>query len=632
MTDGFFRVAAATPKIKVADCSYNKEQIVSLLRQAAERQAGAVVFPELCLTGYTCGDLFHDSTLIRASERALLQILEETQDLNLIAAIGLPVALHAELYNAAAVICRGELLGFAAKSNIPNYGEFYEARHFSPAPKCLAVEYAGRKVPLGSQLVFLCENEPMLAIGAEICEDLWVASPPSTVQALSGATVLLNSSASDEVIGKAAYRRSLVQGQSARLISAYVYADAGAGESSTDLVFSGHNIIAENGTALAESEPFGTGLVTADIDLERLAQERRRTTTWRPEYSCYEVPFRMNLPDLKQERRIAPMPFVPEDSRDLAERCEMILNMQANGLKTRLEHTKCKSAVIGISGGLDSTLALLVTVRAFDFLQLDRGGICAVSMPGFGTTERTKSNAQLLAELLGVTYREIPIGETVMKHFRDIGHDPEVRDVTYENAQARERTQVLMDIANQTGGMVIGTGDLSELALGWATYNGDHMSMYGVNASIPKTLVRHLVNHAAVTGSGNLCALLKDILDTPVSPELLPPVDGLIFQETETIVGPYELHDFFLYYLLRFGFSPGKIYRMACSAFAGKQEPEEILRWLKIFYRRFFAQQFKRSCLPDGPKVGSVTLSPRGDWRMPSDASAAVWTEELEQL
>ncbi len=632
MNDGFFKTAAATPSIKVADCEYNKNAILDLMREAEKRGVGAVVFPELCLTGYTCGDLFRDRTLITAAQKALSDILKQSKGMNLLAVIGLPVPVGANLYNAAAVICRGKLLGLPTKSNIPNYSEFYEARHFTPAPEYVEVSFCGATVPLGNSLIFKCESMPELVVGVEICEDLWVPCPPSAQLAQCGATLILNPSASDEIIGKAPYRRGLVKDQSARLIAAYAYADAGEGESSTDLIYSGHNLIAENGTVLAESQQFSTGLTVADVDLQRMLQERLRTTTWSNAGEAYEVSFDMDLPKIRMERKFPALPFVPDDTRDLNERCEMILNMQANGLKTRLKHTGSKCVTIGISGGLDSTLALIVIVRAFDMLKLDRKGVMAVSMPGFGTTKRTKNNAQHLCELMGVTFQEISIGSAVTQHFQDIKHDPDVRDVTYENSQARERTQVLMDLANQCGGFVIGTGDLSELALGWATFNGDIMSMYGVNSSIPKTLVRHLVHHAALTSGEELCALLEDVLDTPVSPELLPPVDGVISQKTENIVGPYELHDFFLYYMLRFGFTPTKIFHMAQSAFAGTYDDTTIKKWLGTFYKRFFMHQFKRSCLPDGPKVGSVTLSPRGDWRMPSDASARLWLDEIEAL
>ena len=635
LKDGFFRIACATPSVRVADCQYNMERIAELIREAAEQGAGAVVFPELCITGYTCGDLFLTLPLLRGAERALAELARRTEDLDIVAVVGLPVAAGSRLYNCAAVLYRGEILGLTAKKNIPNYSEFYEARYFTPCPDYLELDLCGAAQTLAGRLLLRCESLPGLTFGIEICEDLWVADPPSVKLAEMGATVLLNLSASDETIGKAAYRRSLVSGQSARLFCAYAYADAGQGESSTDMVFSGHNIIAENGAILAQSKAFSTGLITADIDVQRLCQERLRTTTWHsiptPE-DALVVSFDLPERELDLRRKIEPMPFVPADTADLEERCEAILMMQAQGLRTRLAHTHCRSAVVGLSGGLDSTLALLVTVRAFDLLGLDRKGVLAVSMPCFGTTSRTKNNAEGLAHALGVSFREIPIRDAVTQHFADIGQDPAVHDVTYENAQARERTQVLMDLANQTGGMVIGTGDLSELALGWATYNGDHMSMYGVNASIPKTLVRHLVHYAALKGDEGLRALLLDILDTPVSPELLPPVDGVISQKTEDLVGPYELHDFFLYYMLRYGFGPAKIYRMAKLAFDGRYTDDVIKKWLVSFCRRFFAQQFKRSCLPDGPKVGSVTLSPRGDFRMPSDACAVLWMEEANAL
>lgn len=632
MNDGFIKVAAATPSIKVADCIHNGEEILKLIQQAASRGVSVVVFPELCVTGYTCGDLFRSRTLIESAERTLAELIEKTKDLNILAVVGLPVAAGADLYNAAAVFCRGKLLGITAKTSLPNYSEFYEARHFTPSPEYTQVHLCGELVPLGNTLIFSCRSMPELVVGVEICEDLWIASPPSSRLAPCGATLLLNLSASDEIIGKSPYRRNLVAIQSGRLLSAYVYADAGEGESSTDLVYTGHNLIAENGMILAESKHFETGLTVTDVDLQRMVQERLRTTTWSNVGKAEEISFDMKIPQIKLERKFPALPFVPDSNQDLQERCEMILSLQASGLKTRLMHTGSKCVVLGISGGLDSTLALMVIARAFDQLKLDRKGIHAISMPGFGTTTRTKGNAQRLSELLGATFQEIPIHDAVNQHFKDIQHNPEIQDVTYENSQARERTQILMDIANQCGGFVIGTGDLSELALGWATFNGDIMSMYGVNGSIPKTLVRHLVHHAAVTSGDELCALLEDVLDTPVSPELLPPVDGKISQKTEDIVGPYELHDFFLYYMLRFGFTPGKIYRMAQQAFAGTYDDATIKKWLKNFFKRFFAHQFKRSCLPDGPKVGSVSLSPRGDWRMPSDASARLWLDEIESL
>ncbi len=651
--DGFFRIAAVTPKIRVADVEGNARAVLACVRAAAEAGVGALALPELCLTGYTCGDLFQNRPLVTACERALAWLLAETRDVPVLFTVGLPVAAGGALYNCAAVCCAGELLGLTAKSYLPNYGEFYERRWFEPAPvEPRWVPFAGEdSVPLGAGLVYRCVD-PLLqdvVVGVEICEDLWVAAPPSTEMALAGdATIILNPSASDEIVGKAAYRRDLVRGQSARLYCAYAYADAGAGESTTDLVFAGENLIAENGSLLARTPLMSCDMAVADVDIDRLVAERRRSNTWkRPvggEGACCEVRFSFagemarDAPDLMRSAldidRVFPRtPFVPVDHGDLAERCEEIFSLQAAGLATRLAHTGTRHAVIGLSGGLDSTLALLVTVRAFDSIGLDRTGITAVSMPGFGTTGRTKGNAATLAAALGVDFREIPIHAAVEQHFRDIGHDPAVTDVTYENSQARERTQLLMDIANQAGGFVIGTGDLSELALGWATYNGDHMSMYGVNASVPKTLVRHLVRYAANAFGGQIERTLLDILDTPVSPELLPPTgDGQIAQRTEDLVGPYELHDFFLYHLLRFGFAPGKIFRMACRSFAGTYDAHTVWSWLRVFYRRFFAQQFKRSCLPDGPKVGSVTLSPRGDWRMPSDASARLWLAEIDSL
>lgn len=647
--DGFFRIAAATPEIRVADVSGNADAALASIRAAASDGVRALVLPELCLTGYTAADLLHDRALLDACEAALARILAETADLPIFFALGLPVAVGESVYNAAAACCRGRLLGLTAKRNLPTYGEFYEARWFAPAPGApREVIFAGRRAPLGCGLVYACED-PGAAdarIGIEVCEDLWVPEPPSTRMATdSGATVILNLSASDEIVGKDAYRRDLVASTSARLFSAYAYADAGAGESTTDLVFAGVNLVAENGSVLDETTPFTCARAAADIDLARLVFERRRATTWQrsPEADLAPapIPFSLGLPAgeaatrsaLEADRVLDPRPFVPADPATLAERCETILGIQAAGLATRLAHTRTAHVVLGLSGGLDSTLALLVCARAFDRLGLDRTGIHAVSMPGFGTTARTKGNAERLAEELGVDFRVIPIGAAVERHFADIGQDPALRDVTYENSQARERTQILMDLSNRLAGFVVGTGDLSELALGWATYNADHMSMYGVNAGVPKTLVRHLVRYVAGTLDTAPAAVLEDILATPVSPELLPPTaDGEIAQRTEDLVGPYELHDYFLYHMLRGGHRPGRIYRQACRSFAGTFDAETIRFWLRTFYRRFFSQQFKRSCLPDGPKVGSVTLSPRGDWRMPSDASAALWLAEVDGL
>ena len=637
MRDGFIRVAAATPAVRAAQVAGNLRSIKELIFQAAEEGCGLVCFPELAVTAYTCGDLFRDAALLAAAEPGLAQLLEDTKELDILCAVGVPVPWEGALYNCAAVFHRGRLLGLPAKEHIPNYGEFYEARHFTPAPDPVTVTYCGQQVPLGKGLLFPCENVPGLTVAAELCEDLWGAQPPSAALAQNGATVVANASCSDETIGKAEYRRDLVKMWSGHLLCAYVYADGGPGESTTDMVFAGHDLIAENGALLGESQLFTHGLTTADIDLERLVQERRRMNTWqaRRDSAVVRVPFRYReetLQNFQPRRKFSPAPFVPRDQEGLTSRCQLILTMQAQGLATRLSHIGCKSAVIGLSGGLDSTLALLVTVRAFDSLRLDRKGIYAVSMPCFGTTGRTKSNAQKIAEELGVDFREVSIEKAVRQHFADIGQDMDCLDAAFENSQARERTQVVMDLANRVGGIAIGTGDLSELALGWATYNGDHMSMYGVNASVPKTLVRYLVRYEAEHSGERLAQALFDVLDTPVSPELLPPKDGEISQKTEELVGPYELHDFFLYYMLRFGFAPGKIYRMACRAFEGAYAPETIKRWLATFYRRFFSQQFKRSCLPDGPKVGSVTLSPRGDLRMPSDASAQLWLEEIEKL
>ena len=636
MKDGFIRVAAATPEIQVADCVYNREQIEKMLKEASDNQASVVVFPELCLTGYTCGDLFLQDLLLDQTTKELEKLLKFSEAFDILAAVGMPMMVRGKLYNAAVLFQKGKILGVVPKTFIPNYSEFSESRYFERGMKeAVRIQLAGQETWFGTQILFQCENMNGFVLGAEISEDLWAPNPPSVEHALAGATVMLNLSASDEAAGKSDYRKALVSGQSARLISAYVYASAGEGESTTDLVFPGHNLICENGTCLAESKSFETGIIYADVDLGRLNSDRRRMATFiqssSEEYVC--VPFELEKRELKLNRFIDPSPFVPSDDGNRQKRCEEILNIQAVGLKKRLAHTHCENAVVGISGGLDSTLALLVTVRAFDMLGIDRKKIMAVTMPCFGTTDRTYNNACQLVNDLGADLHEVNIREAVTLHFKDIGQDLDNHDVTFENGQARERTQVLMDLANQRGGMVIGTGDLSELALGWATYNGDHMSMYGVNASIPKTLVRHLVQYYAdFCAEDSLKAVLLDILDTPVSPELIPPKEGEISQKTEDLVGPYELHDFFLYQMIRFGYSPAKIYRLAKIAFDGEYTSETILKWMKNFYHRFFTQQFKRSCVPDGPKVGSVGLSPRGDWRMPSDASARIWKMELETL
>jgi NAD+ synthase (glutamine-hydrolysing) len=627
-----------TPVIKVADCEYNTEKIIELACKAFGDGVRVAVFPEMCITGYTCNDLFLHEELINSAKRSLVKIAEHSKEWKgMLVFVGLPYELDCKLYNVAAAVCDGEILGLVPKKNIPDYGEFYERRQFTPGfNRARYTDIDGKRVPIGGKLLFKCANMKELVVGAEICEDLWVPQPPSIKHALNGATLIVNCSASNETVGKKSYRKDLVSGQSARLVCAYVYASAGEGESTQDIVFGGADIICENGTVLGESELFSGCCVYSDIDIRKISAERRRMSTYVPEtdeeYTF--VDFNIGLTELELSRKYEKTPFVPADKARKQERCEEILNIQTFGLKKRLVHTSAKSAVIGLSGGLDSTLALLVTVRAFDACGLDRKGIICVTMPCFGTTDRTYNNAVALAEKLGCTLREIDIKEAVLLHFRDIGHDEAVHDVTYENGQARERTQILMDIANRTGGLVIGTGDMSELALGWATYNGDHMSMYGVNASVPKTLVRHLVGYYADTcGDEKLKNVLYDILDTPVSPELLPPSeDGTIAQKTEDLVGPYELHDFFLYHMLRSMMTPEKIFRIARQTFGDTYDDYTIYKWLRTFTWRFFAQQFKRSCLPDGPKVGTVAVSPRGDLRMPSDASSALWMSELDKI
>ena len=635
MRHGFIKVAAATPDIRVADVDYNKGQIIKQMDEAAEAGAKIIVFPELCTTGYTCSDLFLQDILLNSAKKALVEIAEHTKNLDALVFVGVPIAVGGELYNVAAALNHGNILGFTTKSFLPNYGEFYEMRQFRPGPKkAEKILFGGKEIPFGPQLLFVENQMANLIVSAEICEDVWSPVPPSIEAAREGATVIVNCSASDETIGKASYREALISGQSARLISGYIYANAGEGESTTDLVFGGHNLIAENGTILAEAKRFSNGIIYTEFDVQKIANERRKNTTFTEtqEHVLPRIPFGLEQTETILTRTFPSRPFVPRDDQERAKRCEEILTIQAMGLKKRLAHTHAKSAVVGISGGLDSTLALLVTAKAFDAMGLERSGITAVTMPCFGTTDRTYQNACKMSLKVGVTLREVRIGDAVMQHFKDIGHDPQDHSVTYENSQARERTQVLMDIANQTGGLVIGTGDMSELALGWATYNGDHMSMYGVNASVPKTLVRHLVHYYADTcEDSSLKEVLYDVLDTPVSPELLPPKDGEIAQKTEDLVGPYELHDFFLYYFLRMGYEPGKIYRIAKLSFAGEYDDETIYKWLRTFCWRFFSQQFKRSCLPDGPKVGTVALSPRGDWRMPSDACVALWIQNLEK-
>lgn len=636
MRQGFVKVAAVTPKIKVADVFYNTAAIVASVCEAGRNGAKVIVLPELCVTGYTCGDLFLQEKLLREARAALPVIAEQTKAVDAIVFLGCPIAYRGKLYNTAVAMQRGNILGLVPKTYFPSYNEFYELRHFYRGmEEAVEVRLAEHVcAPMGTRQLFCCSQMEGLVIGAELCEDLWTPQPPSIGHARNGATVIVNLSASNEITGKDIYRRELVGGQSARLLCGYVYASAGEGESTQDVVYTGHNLIAENGRLLKESKRFTNETIYSEIDVQRLLTERRRMTTFEPlEENYNRISFSLEMEETAITRFVDASPFVPGGKEDREKRCEEILAIQALGLKKRLEHTNCRTAVVGISGGLDSTLALLVTVRAFDALAMDRKQIMAVTMPGFGTTDRTYDNAVQLIRCLGAEFVEVDIREAVQVHFRDIGQDEAVHDVTYENGQARERTQILMDIANKSGGMVIGTGDLSELALGWATYNGDHMSMYAVNASVPKTLVRHLVRYYADTcGDAALAQILLDVLDTPVSPELLPPENGKISQKTEDLVGPYELHDFFLYNMLRQGYAPAKVYRLALIAFAGIYDGETILKWLKNFYRRFFSQQFKRSCLPDGPKVGSVAVSPRGDLRMPSDACAAIWLQELEGL
>lgn len=636
MKQGFIKVAAVTPKVKVADAIYNTQQICAGLHEALLKGAKIIVFPELCICGYTCEDLFLQERLLDSCKRQLGRIAEHTVGKDALVFVGLPLEKKGKLYNVAAVISDGKVLAFIPKVNIPSYGEFYETRHFQPGNrKAEWVSFDQEEIPFGADILFQAKGMEELLVGCEICEDIWVPDSPGISHAMAGATVLVNLSASSETIGKDSYRQMLVKSASAKLICGYVYCSSGEGESTQDLVFGGHNIIAENGTVLNEAKRFENQITYGDIDLGRLGMERRRMNTFgsKEDKDHQMISFALKQTETPLERTFAPEPFVPTDFAERGRRCEEILSIQSMGLKKRLEHTGCQRAVVGVSGGLDSALALLVTVRSFDLLSMERSHIRAVTMPCFGTTDRTYDNACKLAGILGVTLEEVDIREAVEIHFRDIGQEPENHDVTYENGQARERTQVLMDIANREGGLVVGTGDLSELALGWATYNGDHMSMYGVNAGVPKTLVRHLVQYYADTCENEeLREVLLDVLDTPVSPELLPPADGTIAQKTEDLVGPYELHDFFLYYMLRWGYEPAKIYRIARISFAGKYEEQTILKWLKIFYRRFFSQQFKRSCLPDGPKVGSVALSPRGDLRMPSDACARIWMEQIDEV
>ena len=634
MRDGFIKVAAASPSLKVGNPSFNKERIIDLMTEADRKGVKVLVFPELSITGYTAGDLFFQSALLESATEALLEIAEASAALDVLSFVGYPLRYNGKLYNTAAAVKGGRILAFVAKRNLPNYSEFYEERWFTPSPKeNLVLESEDGDILFGSRIIFSASFPSSLKIAAEICEDLWVPDPPSTHHAAAGATVLVNLSASDEIIGKSEYRRSLVSGQAARTVSAYIYADASEGESTTDMVFTGSNVISENGTILASVEYSCDSLLITEVDTDRLERERAARNTYMTEEDGYDyIDIEFDEEETLLTRPIDPHPFVPSDEGRRRERCEKILTLQALGLKRRLSHTKCRKVVVGLSGGLDSTLALLVAVRAFDMLALDRKGIVAITMPCFGTTGRTKSNAEKLALAEGVDFRTIDIGESVKSHFRDIGQSMDDLSVTFENGQARERTQVLMDVANKEGALVIGTGDLSELALGWATYNGDHMSMYGVNGGVPKTLVRHLVRYVAETTSiKEEAEVLLDILATPVSPELLPARNGEISQVTEDLVGPYELHDFFLYNMVRLSFSPGKIFRLASIAFSGIYDCETIYKWERTFIKRFFQQQFKRSCLPDGPKVGTITLSPRSDWRMPSDGDSEIWLKALDE-
>jgi NAD+ synthetase len=641
MNYGFVKVAAAVPPVKVADCQYNAEQIEKMINEAEEKGVQIIAFPELCITGYTCADLFAQQLLLEKAEMGLVQVMNNTRQLDIICIVGMPVITNTILINAAVVFQGGKILGVVPKTYLPNYKEFYEQRWFTSARDVIdkTVRLCGQLVPVSSNLLF---DTPDCCFGVEICEDVWSVIPPSSKLALKGAEILINLSADNEGIAKHNYVRSLISQQSARCIAAYIFSSCGFGESTTDVVFAGNGLIYENGTLLAESKRFSLEeqMVISEIDVERLRTERRINTTFSANSGDYKDAEAIhvtteltNSRPLSLSRKIDARPFVPT-GRTLNERCEEIFEIQVSGLAKRIVHTHSKTAVLGISGGLDSTLALLVCVKTFDKLGLSRKGILGITMPGFGTTDRTYNNAINLMKELGVSICEIDIKAACIQHFKDIDHDINVHDVTYENSQARERTQILMDVANQTGGMVIGTGDLSELALGWATYNGDHMSMYGVNVSIPKTLVKHLVDWVSQNEvEEDAAIILTDIVATPISPELIPAdEDGNILQKTEDLVGPYELHDFFLYYTMRFGFRPAKIFYLANIAFAGSYDKETIKKWLHTFFRRFFNQQFKRSCLPDGPKVGSISISPRGDWRMPSDASSALWLKEIEEL
>ncbi len=640
MRDGFIKVAAVTPEICVADVDGNVNRIKENMALVNTENVKLMVFPELCITGYSCGDLFYQRTLLENAMSGLQSIADESAKYDAVFVVGLPFSHEGKLYNVAAVVSHGSVLGLVPKTYLPNYNEFYEARRFTPAPKDKVLIDSSLNehdmCVFGTDIIFTCASIPEFSFAVEICEDLWTPCPPSVRHCINGANIIVNLSASNELVGKNSYRRELVTTQSARLYCGYIYASAGEGESTQDVVYSGHNMIAENGIMLNESALYRPGYIVSEIDVQAIEAKRRNMTTYdAPDMQSKYIhqTFNLEMSDTEITRFVDKAPFVPSNQSILRRRCEEILDIQSVGLKKRLAHTHCNTAVVGISGGLDSTLALLVTTRAFDMLGLDRSGIIAVTMPGFGTTDRTYNNAIDMIDRLGASLREVSIKDAVLQHFTDIGQDPEVHDVTYENGQARERTQILMDIANKENGMVIGTGDMSELALGWATYNGDHMSMYGVNCSVPKTLVRYLVSYYAnFQADERLREVLLDVLDTPVSPELLPPKDGEIAQKTEDLVGPYESNDFFLYHMMRYGSNPSKIYRLALIAFENDYDRETILKWLKTFYRRFFNQQFKRSCLPDGPKVGTVSLSPRGDLRMPSDAVADIWLKQIDTL
>lgn len=638
MNYGFIKTACATPTIKVADCIYNSEQIISQISYAAQHDAKLVVFPELCITGYTCGDMFLHSFLLQQAENALKHIIAKTKLLSIMAVVGIPVAVDDALFNCAAVIYRGELLGLVPKTNIPDYNEYAEGRYFTSGKDIdMNISFAGQDTLLSSKLIFKCNQIDGFKIGVEISDDLFAPVSPSYSLTTDGkATVIVNLAASSEYAGKSEYRRDLVRIQSGKLSCAYLYACAGPGESSTDAVYAAHNISAENANILSESVKFSYGITYADIDVQKLTAERRRNNmftdcTLNKEYRY--VGFDVTLRQTKLERKFKKYPFIPSEKADIKARCEDILTMQSIGLATRMRSSKIDHLVLGVSGGLDSTLALIVSINALDILGLDHKHLHAVSMPCFGTTKRTKSNAEKLSNAYGADFSLVDITKSVRQHFKDIGQDENKFDTTFENAQARERTMVLMDIANKINALVVGTGDLSELALGWATYNGDHMSMYAVNASVPKTMVRYLVEYETQLAQENVAAVLRDILDTPVSPELLPPGEnGEISQITEDVVGPYELHDFFLYYFIRYGFSPEKIFYMAQKTFEDEYDRYTIKKWMQKFFQRFFTQQFKRSCMPDGPKVGSVSLSPRGDFKMPSDLQARLWLERINEL